>query len=94
MIEDRAPPRTFISLFAEIPVMNPPKTPPAAASPERDASQCSQLPPADAELPAAKLHLVLSRTRILGNLGRTTHPSHRAMLERALEDIEKRLSSA
>jgi hypothetical protein len=37
-------------------------------------------------------HLHLSRSRILDNLGRITHPSHRAMLERALEDIEKRLS--
>jgi hypothetical protein len=41
---------------------------------------------------SATMHLQLSRARVLEHLGRTKHPSHRAMLERALEDIEKRLN--
>lgn len=38
--------------------------------------------------------LQLSRERIVKHLERTTHPSHRAMLERALAEIDAKLVRA
>lgn len=40
---------------------------------------------------STNLNLQMSRARVLEHLGRTTNPSHRAMLERALDAIEQLL---
>ena len=50
-----------------------------------------ELTPDEREAAAKRMTLTLSRTRILQDLQIACDPRHRAMLERALADIEEQL---
>ena len=50
--------------------------------------------PEDARCRAERATLMLARTRALADLQQACAPAHRAMLERAIADLDRRLAGA
>ena len=57
----------------------------------RQPSTGRELTPGEREAAAKRMTLTLSRTRILQDLQLACDPRHRAMLERALADVDEQL---
>ncbi|MBZ5611323.1 MAG: hypothetical protein LAP38_23925 [Acidobacteriia bacterium] len=63
-----------------------------AVEARREASRIVAMNAADAERTRQRESLLLSRTRILHDIERASHPRHREMLEAALKHLDAKLS--